>query len=69
MANQEIFTRLYDRLSSGRRAREEELKDSARQLLRITKEAIDYTHSYGKFVPEIIEIDKQLRGIMKGEGK
>lgn len=26
-----------------------------------------YTHSYGKFVPEIIEIDKQLREIMGGE--
>ncbi|MBR5230191.1 MAG: 2-amino-4-ketopentanoate thiolase [Firmicutes bacterium] len=25
-----------------------------------------YTHSYGKFVPEIIEIDKQLRAIMFG---
>lgn len=25
-----------------------------------------YTHSYGKFVPEIIEIDKQLREIMYG---
>lgn len=25
-----------------------------------------YTHSYGKFVPEIIEIDKQLREIMFG---
>ena len=25
-----------------------------------------YTHSYGKFVPEIIEIDKQLRKITKG---
>ena len=25
-----------------------------------------YTHSYGKFVPEIIEIDKQLRAIMGG---
>ncbi|MBQ1472072.1 MAG: 2-amino-4-ketopentanoate thiolase [Eubacterium sp.] len=25
-----------------------------------------YTHSYDKFVPEIIEIDKQLRKIMKG---
>ena len=24
-----------------------------------------YTHSYGKFVPEIIEIDKQLRKIRK----
>ena len=23
-----------------------------------------YTHSYGKFVPEIVEIDKQLREIM-----
>lgn len=28
-----------------------------------------YTHSYGKFVPEIIEIDKQLREIMGGENK
>ena len=26
-----------------------------------------YTHSYGKFVPEIIEIDKQLRAIMGGD--
>ena len=25
-----------------------------------------YTHSYGKFVPEIIEIDKQLRETMRG---
>ena len=25
-----------------------------------------YTHSYGKFVPEIVEIDKQLREIMFG---
>lgn len=25
-----------------------------------------YTHSYGKFVPEIIEIDRGLREIMKG---
>ena len=25
-----------------------------------------YTHSYGKFVPEIIEIDKQLRETMFG---
>ena len=41
MANQGIFARLYDRLSSGRRAREEELKDSARQLLRIAEEAMD----------------------------
>ncbi|MGN0658201.1 MAG: 2-amino-4-oxopentanoate thiolase subunit OrtA [Emergencia sp.] len=28
-----------------------------------------YTHSYGKFVPEIIEIDKQLREIMYGGDK
>lgn len=26
-----------------------------------------YTHSYGKFVPEIIMIDKQLREIMGGD--
>lgn len=26
-----------------------------------------YTHSYGKFVPELIQIDKQLREIMGGE--
>ena len=25
-----------------------------------------YTHSYGKFVPEIIEIDRRLREIMRG---
>jgi hypothetical protein len=25
-----------------------------------------YTHSYGKFVPELIHIDKQLREIMFG---
>ncbi|MGC2873464.1 2-amino-4-oxopentanoate thiolase subunit OrtA [Ihubacter sp. rT4E-8] len=28
-----------------------------------------YTHSYGTFVPEIIEIDKQLREIMFGGDK
>jgi hypothetical protein len=28
-----------------------------------------YTHSYGKFVPEIIEIDKMLRKIMDGGDK
>ena len=28
-----------------------------------------YTHSYGKFVPEIIEIDKRLRKIMQYEGE
>ena len=26
-----------------------------------------YTHSYGKFVPELIQIDKQLRELMGGE--
>ena len=26
-----------------------------------------YTHSYGKFVPELVQIDKQLREIMGGE--
>ena len=28
-----------------------------------------YTHSYGKFVPEIIEIDKKLREIMQFGGE
>ena len=28
-----------------------------------------YTHSYGVFVPEIIEIDKQLREIMQFGGE
>lgn len=28
-----------------------------------------YTHSYGEFVPEIIEIDKKLRKIMYGGEK
>lgn len=27
-----------------------------------------YTHSYGKFVPELIQIDKQLREIMQFGG-
>ena len=26
-----------------------------------------YTHSYGKFVPELIQIDRKLREIMGGE--
>ena len=26
-----------------------------------------YTHSYGKFVPELVQIDKQLRELMGGE--
>lgn len=28
-----------------------------------------YTHSYGKFVPELIQIDRQLRTIMFGGDK
>ena len=28
-----------------------------------------YTHSYGKFVPELVQIDKQLRDIMFGGDK
>lgn len=28
-----------------------------------------YTHSYGKFVPEIVKIDKQLRDIIFGGDK
>ena len=28
-----------------------------------------YTHGYGKFVPELIKIDKQLRSIMYGGEK
>ena len=28
-----------------------------------------YTHSYGKFVPEIVQIDKQLRDILFGGDK
>lgn len=32
----------------------------------LIEENPNYTHSYGKFVPEIIEIDKKLRKIMSG---
>lgn len=32
----------------------------------LLEEAPCYTHSYGDFVPEIIEIDKQLRSYMFG---
>ena len=35
----------------------------------LTEENPHYTHSYGKFVPEMIEIDKQLREIMYGGEK
>lgn len=33
----------------------------------LIEEAPYYDHSYGVFVPEIIQIDKQLREIMGGE--
>ena len=33
----------------------------------LIEEGPSYTHSYGQFVPEIIEIDRQLRSIMFGE--
>ena len=32
----------------------------------LVEEAPTYTHSYGEFVPEIVEIDQQLRTIMYG---
>ena len=35
----------------------------------LAEENPHYTHSYGKFVPEMIEIDKQLREIMYGGEK
>ena len=35
----------------------------------LIEEAPHYTHSYGEFVPEIIEIDKILRNIMKFGGE
>lgn len=35
----------------------------------LTEENPHYAHSYGKFVPEMIEIDKQLREIMYGGEK
>lgn len=35
----------------------------------LLEEAPYYAHSYGTFVPEIIEIDKQLRNIMFGGEK
>lgn len=46
------------------------VKTAANRVVRGTliEEGPYYTHSYGKFVPEIIEIDRQLRAIMSGEG-
>lgn len=35
----------------------------------LIEEAPHYTHSYGEFVPEIIEIDRQLRQILRGGDK
>ena len=35
----------------------------------LAEENPHYTHSYGEFVPEIIEIDKKLRKIMAGGEK
>ena len=35
----------------------------------LLEEAPHYTHSYGEFVPEIIEIDRQLREIMNFGGE
>lgn len=35
----------------------------------LVEEAPYYKHNYGVFIPEIIEIDKQLREIMYGGGK
>lgn len=37
-----------------------------RQKGTLLEEGPYYTHSYGTFVPEIIEIDKQLRKMMYG---
>ena len=35
----------------------------------LLEEAPHYTHSYGEFVPEIVEIDRQLREIMNFGGE
>lgn len=47
------------------------VKTAANRLVEGTliEEEPCYTHSYGKFVPEIIEIDRQLREIMYGGDK
>ena len=44
------------------------IKTAANRIVKgtLVEEAPYYTHSYGKFVPEIIEIDRQLREIMFG---
>lgn len=47
------------------------VKTAANRIVRgtLTEEGPYYKHSYGKFVPEIIEIDKQIREIMFGGDK
>ena len=47
------------------------VKTAANRMVKgaLIEEGPYYTHSYGKFVPEIIEIDRQLREIMFGEGR
>lgn len=47
------------------------VKTAANRIVKGTliEEGPHYTHSYGKFVPEIIQIDKQLREIMFEGGK
>lgn len=44
------------------------VKTAANRIIKgvLVEERPSYTHSYGKFIPEIIEIDKQLREIMFG---
>jgi len=44
------------------------VKTAANRIVKgiMTEEGPYYTHSYGKFVPEIIEIGRQLREIMYG---
>ncbi|SFL94300.1 2-amino-4-oxopentanoate thiolase subunit OrtA [Pelosinus propionicus] len=47
------------------------VKTAANRMVKGTliEEGPYYTHSYGKFVPEFIEIDRQLREIMFGGDK
>lgn len=47
------------------------VKTAAKRIVKGTliEEGPYYTHSYGNFVPEILEIDRQLREIMRGGDK
>lgn len=47
------------------------VKTAANRIVRGTliEEEPCYTHSYGRFIPEIIEIDRHLREIMFGGDK